>query len=160
MEIQNAQMEQLRQIEAVYAQARAFMARTGNPNQWGTTNPTRETLEGHIRRSELYTVVQDGEICGCFAFIPGEDPTYGSIDGSWHSDAPYAAIHCVASNGRVKGMFSRLLQFCEARCPYLRIDTYRDNHIMQHVVTKHGFSYCGTIYLADGSPRMAYDRTK
>jgi hypothetical protein len=30
---------------------------------------------------------------------------------------------------------------------------------MQHVVEKCGFSYCGIIYVEDGSPRRAYDMT-
>ena len=27
---------------------------------------------------------------------------------------------------------------------------------MRHVLEKFGFVYCGTIYIADGSPRRAY----
>lgn len=160
LKIRPAAMDELPQIEAVYASAREFMAATGNPNQWGTTNPRRAVLEKHIDNANLYAVEQEGEICGAFAFIPGVDPTYGYIEGQWHSDSPYAAIHCVASNGRVKGLFTQILSFCEKRCAHLRIDTYKDNKIMQRVVEKHGFSYCGTIYLENGSPRMAYDRIR
>jgi hypothetical protein len=29
---------------------------------------------------------------------------------------------------------------------------------MQHVVEKHGFSRRGIIYIADGTPRIAYER--
>ena len=29
---------------------------------------------------------------------------------------------------------------------------------MQHLLEKHGFSYCGIIYLANGDPRLAYQR--
>jgi len=42
---------------------------------------------------------------------------------------------------------------------HLRIDTHRDNKIMQHNLTKHGFSYCGVIYLASGDERLAYQRS-
>ena len=38
----------------------------------------------------------------------------------------------------------------------LRIDTHRDNHIMQHCIRKAGFQYCGIIYLANGDERLAY----
>lgn len=160
IEIRKAVMEEFDTIQEVYAFAREYMARTGNPHQWGKTNPQPSVLQKHIENGDLYVMTRDGEIGGCFAFIAGEDPTYGYIDGAWHSDTPYMAIHCVASNGRIKGMFAELMRFCEARCGHLRIDTYKDNKIMQHVVEKQGFSYCGDIYLANGSPRMAYDRIR
>ena len=40
----------------------------------------------------------------------------------------------------------------------LRIDTHADNHVMQDLVTRNGFVYCGRILLANGSPRLAYHR--
>lgn len=156
--IRNALPEELPAILSVYEHARAFMEATGNPDQWGKTNPPVEVLKEHIARKQLYVLEQEGDICGTFAFIPGTDPTYEYIEGSWHSDEEYAAIHCVAGNGKVKGIFGSIVEFCEKRSRYLRIDTYRDNHIMQHLVTKHGFVYCGVIYLNNGSPRLAYDK--
>ena len=33
-----------------------------------------------------------------------------------------------------------------------------DNHVMQDLLVKNGFSYCGRILLANGSPRLAYHR--
>ena len=42
--------------------------------------------------------------------------------------------------------------------PNIRVDTHSDNHIMQHLLARHGFTLCGTIYLASGSPRLAYQR--
>ena len=29
---------------------------------------------------------------------------------------------------------------------------------MQHLLSEHGFSYCGIIYLASGDERLAYQR--
>lgn len=158
LEIRRAVMDELSEIQAVYEYARNFMAQTGNPNQWGKTNPTEAVVVGHIEKGHLYVMEQDGGIVGVFAFIPGVDPTYGSIEGSWHSDEPYSTIHCVASNGKVKGMFAKVVEYCEKHSRHLRIDTYKDNLIMQRAIEKQGFSYCGIIYLANGSPRMAYDR--
>ena len=40
----------------------------------------------------------------------------------------------------------------------IRIDTHKDNKIMQGLLARHGFSYCGIIYLKNGSPRLAYQR--
>lgn len=158
--IRRAEKEEMPEIESVYQCARAFMAANGNPNQWGLTNPSAQVLLSHIDRGELYVLEQAGKIVGAFAFIPGEDPTYGYIEGQWHSDGPYAAIHCVAGNGSTRGIFAALLEYCGKRCRYLRIDTHKDNTVMQHILEKQGFAYCGIIYLANGSPRMAYDRIR
>lgn len=160
MKIRRAVMSELPQIMAVYEYARDFMARTGNPDQWGKTHPTEAAVVEHIKNGNLYVVLQDGGIVGAFAFIPGIDPTYGYIEGNWNTDEPYSTIHCVASNGKVKGMFAKVVEYCEKHSRHLRIDTYKDNKIMQRAIEKQGFSYCGIIFLASGSPRLAYDRIK
>ena len=148
-------------IDAVYASARRFMAENGNPNQWGTTNPPREKLLRHLSLGELYVEETDGAIHAAFSLTFGDDPTYGVIDdGSWLSDAPYAAIHNVASDGSVAGFFTRCVAFCRERSDHLRIDTHADNRVMQHLVLKHGFSRRGIIYLANGSPRIVYEWIK
>lgn len=143
-------------ILKIYAQAREFMARTGNPNQWGKSNPPQEQLIQDIAQGNLHVVADDAGIHGVFAYIPGEDPTYGYIEGAWDNDGPYAAIHRVASDGS-GGIFSSILSYCRERCAHLRIDTHADNKVMQHVLEKHGFSRRGIIYLANGDPRIAYE---
>ena len=160
MEIRKAAAEDLTQILAVYEYARNFMAQNGNPNQWRKGYPWPDMLQEDIDTGRLYVVTQAGEICGVFAFIPGVDPTYGYIEGRWHSDTPYAAVHRVASNGKAKGIMAACIEYCAARCSHLRMDTYKDNHIMQRALEKQGFAYCGIIYLETGSPRMAYDRVR
>jgi len=47
---------------------------------------------------------------------------------------------------------------CQRRYNNIRIDTHRDNAIMQHNIEKHGFTYCGIIYLANGDERLAYQK--
>ena len=41
---------------------------------------------------------------------------------------------------------------------YKRQDTHRDNHILQHILKKHGFQYCGIIYLLNGDERLAFQK--
>lgn len=156
--VRQAKEQDLDRILEIYSYARGFMARTGNPNQWGKTNPPRHVLEADIAKGDLY-IVEREKIHGVFAYLTGEDPTYGYIEGgSWLSDAPYGTIHRVASDGS-GGVFAALMVFALEQNPHLRIDTHRDNKVMQHVVEKHGFQYRGVIYLADGNPRLAYERT-
>lgn len=100
----------------------------------------------------------DFEVCGVFALVIGDDPTYQEIQGSWHKNEPYGTIHRIAGDGKTGGVFAACIEFCCEQCDYLRIDTHENNKVMQHMVEKHGFSYCGIIYVEDGSERLAYDR--
>ena len=156
-EIRKARSEDLADILKIYEIARNFMVSTGNPTQWGQTHPPRQMLEDDIVLGQLY-VVEDGCIRGVFAFLEGEDPTYGYIeDGAWLSQEAYGTIHRVASDGS-GGVFSQILHYALTRNRHLRIDTHHDNKVMQHVLEKLGFHRCGIIYLEDGDPRIAYER--
>lgn len=152
-----AQTADLQRMEEIYANARAFMAANGNPNQWGTAHPPKALLERDIAGGNLF-VLADGEtIHGVFAFFLGQDPTYAEIyDGDWHSDRAYGTIHRVAGDGS-GGIVRDAVEFAGQRCGYLRIDTHRDNAVMQRAIEKQGFQKCGTILTDDGSPRIAYD---
>ena len=155
--IRNAELTDLPRLEEIYAYARSFMARTGNPNQWGTKNPPTAQLAEDIRRKELYLLEDAVGIHGVFYFAMGEDPTYQTIyEGSWLSREPYGTIHRVASDGS-GGVFVSALRFCKSRTDHIRIDTHHDNQVMQRLVEKHGFSRRGIIYISDGSPRIAYE---
>lgn len=157
--IQNAKLNDLSDINKVYAYARGFMAENGNATQWGSSYPEEEVLKSDISAGNLYTVKSDGEICGVFSFILGADETYAVIeDGAWLSDGEYGTIHRVAGNGTVPGIFGHIMEFCLKKNRHLRIDTHHDNKIMQHIIEKNGFTRCGIIYCNDGSPRIAYER--
>ena len=157
-QIRKASREDLPRILDIYAYARAFMAQTGNPNQWGTTNPQENLLVEDISEGNLYVVENQTGIHGVFAFFLGEDPTYCYIEkGDWHNRAPYGTIHRIASDGS-GGIVTAAVAHCSRIISYLRIDTHHDNRVMQHVLEKHGFQRCGIIYVSDGSPRIAYDR--
>ncbi|KXT84954.1 GNAT family N-acetyltransferase [Streptococcus panodentis] len=145
-------------IMAIYDAARQFMKEQGNPTQWPASYPSRTIVEEDIARGTSYVVEQEGCIVGTFAFIIGEDPAYQVIeDGSWHFSEPYGTIHRIASSGQAKGLARQCFDFCLQQMPYLRIDTHADNQAMQAAVLRYGFAPCGRIYLADGSPRLAYD---
>lgn len=155
--IRKAQMQDLERILEIYAQARDFMAKTGNPTQWGKAYPPQQMLEADIPAGNLY-VVEDGEIHGVFAYFTEPDPTYSYIeDGAWLDHSPYGTIHRVAADGS-GGVFSAVLMFAVSQNPHVRIDTHRDNKVMQHVLEKHGLRRTGIIYLEDGDPRIAYEK--
>ena len=142
----------------IYAYARRFMAEHGDPHQWRDTHPKEEQLWEDIGRGDLYVIEDGGCVHGVFAFLLREDPTYARIyEGSWHDDRPYGTIHRIAGDGS-GGILHACVGHCERVIGYLRIDTHHDNIVMQNAVRKEGFRECGIIYIADGTPRIAYDR--
>ena len=150
----------LDRILKIYAHARQAMADSGNPTQWGDSYPPQEMLEEDIDSNRLFVYVVNGELEAVFAFILGADPTYKVIEnGAWLNDTlPYGTIHRLASAGKRKGVASAVIEWCLEHCESLRADTHADNKIMQHLLEKNGFTRCGVIHVADGSPRIAYQR--
>lgn len=141
----------------IFDTARAFMRAHGNATQWPVGSPSEEMLRVDIAAGTSRVCCVDGRVVATFAFAPGIDPTYVEIDGAWRSDAPYCAIHRVASDGSVRGVSNAVFEYCAERSDYLRIDTHADNAPMQGAIRKFGFAECGIIHIADGSPRVAFD---
>ena len=154
-----AKKEELPQIMQIYESARCFMRKNGNMTQWQGGFPPAELLLSDIEIGQLYVIKQKNEIIGVFALIFGEDPTYSYIeDGAWLSEEEYAVLHRVASDGMRKGILKTAVSFSFEKIPHLRIDTHQDNLPMQRAIQKNGFQRCGIIYLADGSPRIAFEK--
>ena len=160
MTIRKAGVEDLDNILAIYAYAREQMRLTGNPTQWGEDYPSLEIVQKDLQDGSSYVITEENdEICGVFVFIVGEEPTYRKIEnGNWLNDDSYGTIHRVAGNGKQKGILRRCLAYCESKIPNVRVDTHKDNRIMQHLLESCGYQRCGTIYVADGSPRIAYQK--
>lgn len=149
-------------IMAVFSAAKDIMRSSGNVNQWKAGYPSLEAVQADIDRQGSYVIEEGDRILAYFAFIESPEPTYTKIyDGEWLDDTqPYHIIHRIASYPDVHGIFDSIIDFCAAAEPNLRIDTHSDNYIMQHLILKHGFIYCGIIHLASGDERLAYQRIK
>ncbi len=156
MEIRLATTDDLEAIVALYDAAREFMHSHGNPTQWVGAYPGLESARDDIANGCLHVCEQDGEILGCMALVPGPDPTYAHIEGAWLDDLPYHAIHRIAAKPKGKGVGRAMIGWAVERCGSVRSDTHEDNAPMQHALMACGFEHCGTIYLEDGSPRMAF----
>ena len=152
-------------LRPVFEAAKAIMRADGNLEQWSAPGfPPEDLLLRDIDRGGGYvieSVISSGvekSIVGYFALLPSPEPTYDVIDGAWLTDKPYGVIHRMASYPDVHGIFSTIIDYAASRYAHLRIDTHRDNRIMQHLIGKHGFTYCGIIWLQDGTERLAYER--
>lgn len=160
MKIRQTVSEDLNAVMAVYAYARKFMQEHGNPDQWINGYPSEELIMQEINKKHSFVCEnEEGGIVGTFCFIIGEDPTYLRIEnGGWLNDAPYGVIHRMASNGREKGISGQCIRWCFTQHDNIRVDTHRDNIIMQNVLKKYGFKECGIIYAANGTPRIAFQK--
>lgn len=113
---------------------------------------------GDIERGESYVCDDDdGRPVAAFCLAPSPEPTYAAIyGGAWLNDDPYHVIHRLASDGTTHGVGRAVIDWCKKRHQNLRIDTHADNRVMQSVAERCGFARCGIIYVANGSPRIAY----
>ena len=158
MVIRPAAPADLPALRPVFEAAKAIMRADGNPDQWSAPGfPPEDLLLRDIERGGGF-VIEDRVPRAYFALLPSPEPTYDRIDGAWLTDEPYGVIHRIASYPEDHGIFASIIDFAAARYAHLRIDTHRDNRIMQHLLSKHGFTCCGIIWLADGTPRLAYER--
>ncbi len=161
-EIRKTKLSDLDRVMEIYDIARSFMARSGNPKQWGDGYPVRELIEEDIANGESYVITKGSKIHCVFMFMQRVEPTYATLEGGkWLNDLPYGTVHRIASDGEYSRMVDRCIEFCEKITDNLRIDTHNDNIPMQKAIERNGFTKCGTIYmLHDGTPRIAYQRVK
>ena len=158
--IRKAETSDTERIMEVFAAGKTIMVASGNVNQWVNGYPSLEVVQTDREKGGGFVVEEAGNIVAYFAFLPSPEPTYSTIyDGEWLDDTlPYHVIHRIASFPEVHGIFQNIMEFCFELERNIRIDTHRDNHIMQHNILKHGFTYCGIIHLANGDERLAYQK--
>lgn len=158
MDIRIAHNDDMAEVMAVLAAAKGIMRASGNDGQWVNGYPSEEVILEDIARGNGFVVLDDGRIVAYFAFIASPEPTYARIyNGAWLNDSlPYHVVHRIGSYPEVHGVFRTVMDWCFERDSNIRIDTHRDNRIMQHCIDRYGFSYCGIIYLESGDERLAY----
>ena len=158
--IREAQPSDMADIMKVMDAAKKIMRQSGNMHQWGEGYPSEAIISADMERNGGFVIEDGGRIVGYFAFLPSPEPTYSKIyNGKWLNDTEsYHVIHRIASYPDVHGIFSNVMDYCFSHESNVRIDTHRDNTIMQHNIERHGFTYCGIIYLASGDERLAYQR--
>lgn len=61
---------------------------------------------------------------------------------------------------RGRGVARTIFMFAASHADYLRCDTHEDNAPLRRALTSFGFRECGTITVANGTERIAYDWIK
>ena len=161
MYIRKARIDDINQIMKIYRIAQDFMIASGNPDQWGHSYPSEDLIKEDISKEACYLICDDDCPHGVFALFNGDEPTYQHIeDGVWINDEEYITVHRIASDGKVHGIFKCAVEYCKGISDNIRIDTHDSNEVMQRQIEKNGFERCGTVYVRDGSPRIAYQWCK
>jgi hypothetical protein len=160
MIITKAQLKDIDILISMYDHAHNFMAANGNPNQWINGYPSRELILKDINNGNCYVCKNEvGNIIGAFTFIIGDDPTYEKIySGQWLNEKPYGVIHRLVSNGSTRGVTKDCIEWCLKQIRNIRIDTHSDNKVMQNILNKMEFTYCGIIHTHNGTERLAFQK--
>ena len=158
--ITEAKPADIPEIMQVMEAAKKIMRQSGNMHQWVEGYPSEAVIFSDMEKHGGFVIEDAGRMVGYFAFLPSPEPTYSKIyNGKWLDDTqPYHVIHRMASYPDVHGIFSSIMDFCFSHDTNIRIDTHRDNKIMQYNILKNGFAYCGIIYLQSGDERLAYQK--
>lgn len=165
MNFQKAELTNLPGIMEIIAQAQEYLRVTGI-DQWQNGYPNEDVIRKDIERENSYVLIEGDHVLATAVLEFGGDPNYKKIfEGAWRSEGEYGAIHRIAVNCQYKGqglgkrmLDSLMVLTLERGIDSLRVDTHKDNHSMQRMLIKNNFQYCGVIFLADGSPRVAFER--
>ncbi|MBS5334429.1 MAG: GNAT family N-acetyltransferase [Clostridiales bacterium] len=132
--------------------------------QWTAEYPNIDTVSEDIMSQKGYVIKKGSKIAAYMCIDFSGEPAYDSIEGHWHTDSKYAVIHrlSVKSDFRNSGLSDTIFRLAEEFClkndiTCIRLDTGFENKRMQHIIEKHGFTHCGTVFFQGGC-RIAYDK--
>lgn len=160
MHIQKATVADLDVILNIIEEARSIMRENGNTTQWTNGYPSSETILEDIANDHAFVCIAADEVVGYFCLMLGDnpDPNYTTIEGNWLNESAYGVIHRLASARTVKGIAQKAFDYAFTKTNNIRVDTLHENIPMQNFLKKNGFTYCGVIYVSDGTPRDAFQK--
>lgn len=132
-------------------------------DQWQRGYPNRSSVERDVEDGVGVVLCEGDTILVYGAVIFTGEPAYDDLTGGeWLSSVEYACVHRVCVNEIFVGMgFSkRFMEAAEAmaaeRVQSIRIDTHPDNKIMQGLIRRMGYTYCGDVVIE--SRRLAFEK--
>lgn len=98
MKIRHACHNDLDTIMSVYQHAKKVMEQSGNPGQWVNGYPSRELIEGDLRKEHLFVLENEGQVEAVFVYFIGDEPAHGGrrrCPHRHHPDPPAvrSAVH-------------------------------------------------------------------
>ena len=152
MEIRQAFPNEIGAIMTVIESARTALAEAGSTQWQGADGyPTEETIFDDVLNGQAYVGIVDGQIVSYAAVIVDGDPAYDKIyDGDWkHHNKRYITFHRIAvlseftGQGIAQTFIQGLIEGTDAHD--FRCDTHEKNTVMQHILEKLGYVYCGKV---------------
>lgn len=135
----------------------------GGIDQWQRGYPDRMRIVDDVTAGVGMALCDGGRIAAYGAVIFSGEPAYDAIAaGRWLTDGEYVVVHrlCVAEEYLGHGCSAEFMRRVEdssrGRVASIRVDTHPDNMIMQGLIRKAGFTYCGDVVIE--SRRMAYEK--
>lgn len=153
------------EIEKIYEYAVKTIRKLGI-DQWQNGYPCKEDIIDDLEKKRLYVCRDTSGVIGVCAVIKDGEPTYNDIyGGNWLTNGKYIAIHRFAVSGRSRrcGVGTFMIKRIQAMAsdegfPSIRIDTHEGNIPMRSMLKAAGLTHCGTINLASGDERAAYEK--
>lgn len=149
-------------IEQIIRAASARLGAAGI-DQWQRGYPNRSSIEKDVAEGVGMVLCEGDTILVYGAVIFSGEPAYNDLTGGeWLTQGEYACVHRLCTNEIFVGMgFSKhFMLAAEAmaseRVKSIRIDTHPDNKIMQGLISRLGYSYCGDVVIE--SRRLAYEK--
>lgn len=162
MDFRKASRAEIGRITDILAGGIARLRRQGI-DQWQRGYPDRAAVEADVAAGAGMVLCEEGEIAAYGAVVFTGEAAYDAITGGWWlTRGPYAVVHrlCVAENFLRRGcgaeFMRRVEKLARGRVASIRIDTHPDNAIMQSLVCRMGFAYCGDVVYE--SRRLAYEK--
>ena len=152
-------------IDQIKAMVRAASGRLGASgiDQWQRGYPNRSSIEQDVASGVGMVLCEGATIIAYGAVIFTGEPAYeGLTGGVWLTQGEYAVVHRLCVNEIFVGMgFSKhFMMAAEAmaseRVKSIRIDTHPENKIMQGLIQRLGYTYCGDVVIE--SRRLAYEK--
>lgn len=132
-------------------------------DQWQRGYPDRGSIEADVAAEVGMVLCDGGRVAAYGAVIFTGEPAYDAITGGrWLTDGRYAVVHrlCVAADRLHSGCGAEFMRNAERmageRVASIRIDTHPDNVVMQRLVRRRGFTFCGDVVIE--SRRLAYEK--
>ena len=162
LELRLAQQSEAERCYQCIEDARAYHKSQGF-EQWHPDYPTLQTVLDDITQNNGYVFANEEGVVGYCCIIFGDESAYHEIDGAWKTDRLYAVVHRMAfnRNARGTGLSGEATSLIKDLClsegiDAIRVDTQAENKVMQHILNREGFSYCGLIQFG-GGPKLAYE---
>lgn len=161
--LEQAKMEDIEIAMDIINDGKKYLKQQGI-DQWQTGYPDRENIKEDIIAKRGYFVKNDNNKLAYMCVDFEGEPAYKNIKGAWQSNATYAVIHrlAISKQNVGSGLSNVIIQLVEKLCKQkgvdsIRVDTDNANKIMQHILQKNSFVYCGTIWFA-GSDKLAFEK--